>query len=569
MNPAAGTSTAVSIYTTTGTGSAPLQAAVDAIGDIYLTRSGVATVSDVMVNASGLYAYSAASFAGIATPQAVVADPSTNLYIADKTTGTVYEIVAGTVTNPPGAPAVIAAGFTNPVGLALNGLGNLYVADQGAPGVYKIANLNGTPTTTLYAGSAGASPTVVVPGLVSVAIAADAGGNVYVQDSSSKSVFNIPVSQTGPAYTTVLTGLMTPNGLAVDGNGVLYSVDSGARTITQVKRNAASFAFGSNTALTFAGIIGNAGNLNATGYQATGYQATGLDSTDFPVTSVSPTNCFAANPITPGYACSVTAQFSPGSGTGNVSGTLAYTPATASIGTLLLTGVKTGAAVTTTTTIGTSTPSAPIYVASGTEVTFPVSVAASTGSVPPGSITVTVDALTLVSYVLNNAGQYAVQVAGLKAGPHTITAAYANQGGLTGSTSMTTNFTIAQATVAVGWTPTVTIQQFSAAIGAGVLDATATVGGTTVPGYFIYTATPTSGAATPIHSASYLPIGTNALAATFVPNDQTDFSGGTGAVPSYTVTQASTSAALGASQMVVASDGTGNFTSVQATTAPA
>ena len=51
---------------------------------------------------------------------------------------------------------------------------------------------------------------------------------------------------------------------------------------------------------------------------------------------------------------------------------------------------------------------------------------------------------------------------------------------------------------------------------------------------------------------------------TFVPADATDFSGNTASVASYTVTKASTTAALGATQTLVAADGSGNFTSIQA-----
>ena len=67
-----------------------------------------------------------------------------------------------------------------------------------------------------------------------------------------------------------------------------------------------------------------------------------------------------------------------------------------------------------------------------------------------------------------------------------------------------------------------------------------------------------------IHSASFLPIGTYSLSATFYPTDAVDYTGSTASVASYTVTRASTTAAVGATQMLVAADGTGNYTTVQA-----
>ena len=81
---------------------------------------------------------------------------------------------------------------------------------------------------------------------------------------------------------------------------------------------------------------------------------------------------------------------------------------------------------------------------------------------------------------------------------------------------------------------------------------------------YIYTESANGGAAVPIHSASFLPIGGYALGVTFVPSDPTDFTQATGSVPSFTVTKATTTAAVGASNLVVAADGSGNFTTVQA-----
>ncbi len=111
-----------------------------------------------------------------------------------------------------------------------------------------------------------------------------------------------------------------------------------------------------------------------------------------------------------------------------------------------------------------------------------------------------------------------------------------------------------------------TTQQFSAAIGSSVLNATATSSGLNAPGSFIYTATPTSptGPAVFVHSASYLPIGTYSLGVTFIPNDAVDYAQSTATIGTYTVTKANTTAAVGATQMLVAADGSGNFSTVQA-----
>jgi pectin methylesterase-like acyl-CoA thioesterase len=141
---------------------------------------------------------------------------------------------------------------------------------------------------------------------------------------------------------------------------------------------------------------------------------------------------------------------------------------------------------------------------------------------------------------------------------HTITAVYPGDGTyLTSSGSA--SFSITQAPTTVTWTPVATTQQYSAAIGTAVLNATANA-----PGSFIYTATPSGGSPQFIHSASYLPVGTYSLGVTFVPTDSVNYGSSTAGVGSYTVTQATTTAALGATQSLVAADGTGNYSTVQA-----
>ncbi len=536
----------------------PLQVAVDTDGNVYVTSVGATSVTKFTLGASGTYTASTVSNAAITLPQGIAVDANNNLYVADKTSGDVFEIAAGTAFSTVQPLTTVATGLTNPVGLSFDGMGNLLIADKGAPGVYRVTNVNGVYTQTLYAAGSG-SPTVTIAGLTPVAVAGDPAGDVYVQDATSKSVLNIPVSQAGPTSTTVLAGLTAPSGLAVDGNGVVYSADASG-SITQVLRNAAVLAFGTSTSTTLGATYENAGNINATGFQVAGQ-----DSAEFPITSVSPSNCFATSAITPGYACSVTSQFTPTSGTGPVSSTLAFTLATATTGSLKLTGTKTGATVTTTTTIGTQSPTNPIYSASGSEVTFPVTIMASDNSTPTGFVNITIDNQAPVAYTLSG-GMVSIPVSGLSAGSHTIVASYPSQNGITGSTSSTVAFSIAQAATTSTFSPGATTQPFSQAIGTSVLDAAATVTGTStaVPGYYLYTATPSGGSTISINPGSFLAIGTYTLGVTFQPVDTVNYIGSTASVSNYTVTKATTTAAVGATQNLVAADGTGNYTSVQA-----
>lgn len=519
----------------------PGQIAVDAAGNIYAVGTGSSTITKLTLTAPGTYSQSAISYApplSPAAPEAIAVDAQGNLYVADKTNLAVYEIAAGTSFVPLQPLAPVATGLTNPVALALDGQGNLYIADQGAGAVVKVSAATGAQST-------------VISGINPVGVAGDAGGDVYVQDSGTESVIEVPVS--GPR-TTVLTGLTAPTGIAVDGNGVVYSADSHSTTILAVQRNQAAYDFGTSITANFTGTVTNIGDAAATGFSQT-------DTADFQIEGAGSNGCtLASTSIAAGSACNLAATFTPSSsGTGPVSDILTLTPATSSIGSLTLSGTKTGTVVTTVTTISGQTPSSPVYSPSGTEVSFTVTVMPSSGSVSGTSVQVTVDSDSPQTYVLSGTSA-TISLTGLSAGSHWISATYPTQAGIVGSTSAVSAFSIVQAATAVTWTPASTTQAFSSAIGAGVLNASS--GG--LAGFYTYTATPSGGSALPIDASTYLPVGTYALNVTFTPADSVDYTNSTASAASYTVTKAATVAAVGASQSVVATDGTGNYTSVQA-----
>ena len=551
-----------------GTGSAviasslptnPSQITVDPLGNVFAVGSGTSTITELAVSGAPASAGQPVTFtgttvsytpvSGAASPQAIAADAAGNLFVADKqgTTANTAIYRVSLVANSLAPQITVATGFTNPVSVAVDAYGNIYVADSGAGFVYKL-------TPGVVSGVPGyVQSTVSLPGALPVAVAVDAAGNLYVQDSISHSVIEVPVS--GP-NTTVLTGLITPTGLSVDGSGNVYSADSNTGNITQVVRSQVSFSFGSSISTTFAGTLTNGGTQNVTGSN------TATDTSDFAVVGGVSFPCnFTTSVLGPqavGNACRLSATFTPQIGTGTVSDVLSYLPSASTIGNLTMTAIKTGGVVTTITTIGGETPATPIYVAIGTTVTFTVNVAASSGTAS-GTVNVTVDSGAANGFTLDPSGNALVPLAGLTAGNHTIAASFATQNGFSGSNSTTTNFSVAQATTAVSWTPGAVTQQFSQAIGAGVLNATVAP---IVPGNYTYTATPSGGSAASIDASSYLAIGTYSLAVTFTPVDAVDYVGSTGAVASYSVTKANTTAGVGASDNVVAADGTGNFTTL-------
>jgi sugar lactone lactonase YvrE len=535
------------------------QIAVDPSGNVFAVGSGSPTITELAVTGAPASAGQPAAFtgttvsytpiSGTATPQAIAADAAGNLFVADKqgTTAATAIYKLSLVANSLAPQITVATGFTNPVSIAVDPYGNVYVADPGAGFVFKL-------TPGIVSGVPGyVQSTVSLPGALPVAVAVDPAGDLYVQDSISHSVIEVPVS--GP-NTTVFTGLVTPTGLAVDGSGNVYSADSNAGNITQVVRSQVAFSFGSSISTTLAGTLTNVGSQNVTGSN------TATDTSDFAVVGGASSPCNFTTSVlgaqAVGNACKLSATFTPQIGTGTVSEVLSYLPAASTIGSLTMTAIKTGSVVTTITTIGGETPASPVYVAIGTTVTFTVNVAASSGTAS-GTVNVTVDSGAANGFVLDPSGDALVPLAGLTAGNHTIAASFATQNGFSGSNSTTTNFSVAQATTAVTWTPGALTQQFSQAVGAGVLNATVAP---VVAGNFTYSATPSGGSAASIDASTYLPIGTYSLAVTFTPVDLVDFVGSTGSVPSYSVTKANTAAGVGASNNVVAADGTGNFTSL-------
>ena len=524
------------------------QIAVDTQGGIYAVGSGSASISKLTVIAAQTsssvppsYTAGTVSYTPTTTPakpQGIAVDGNGNIYVSDGTNGAVYKIDQAFSSEPP---VTIASGFTNPTLLAVDNFSNVYVYDAGTTSIYKVA-YPGTQTTFLSS-------------VTATGLAVDAAGDVYVQTATGVSEY--PVS--GP-MTTVFSGGTTPNGIAVDGSGNVYISDAHTAGVTEVTRPAVAYNFGSGSSGSpvLTGTVTNVGNQAATGSNTvtntTNFSVTGIGTNACPFTS----SILGAQAI--GNACTLSATF-VGNGSGTVSDVLSYLPATTT-GSLTLSGTLTGTAIATTTTISGQTPASPNYTPTGTEVSFTVTVAPASGSTAPGgTVAVTVDSTTTFPALVANgtSGVATVNLAGLTAGSHSISATYATSGTFSGSNSGTAQtFSIAQDTTTTSWTPGTTTVPYSAPIGTSALNATATFGGAAVPGVYVYTANGNE-----VNAATYLSIGTYTLGVTFYPTDSVDYTSSTASGGSFSVTKASTTAAVGATQNLVAADGTGNFTSVQ------
>ncbi len=565
--------------------------AVDAVGSVYTTAGNTTTINK--------YTYSAAT--GTYTPSTITT-PKLNLCtttvssitcaltqvytgpLSVDTEGIIYlvdqtnlQAVKFSVNGSPygNQPGLLGAQLTQtklaaPTAMAQDTLGNLLILDgktilEVPAAGYPVLTTSPTANLAVKLTSALSAPT---------AIAVDQAENIYIADNVS-GVNTIKVqtasnfAQTATNYQYTLPNV-TGTAVAVNGAGNLFVTGSGAG-ITQVLRNAQTFNFGTNITIADSGVLLNAAGTNATGFAQTDTTTDFTEST--PASPLAPgasTCSITSTVLLAGGVCNVAFTFTPtANGNGDTPNTITLLPAVSTQGSVFLDGTKSGSTATTSTVI-TGNTTGLIY-STGTETTFTVTVTESPAAVPTGTVAVSIDNGTAVNYTLtqlnSSSSTATVPVSGLNTTmTHTIAASYAASSGIAGSSSGTTSFSISPATTNTTWSPSGTTIQYSSALGTALFNAATTSSAFTgsVPGVYVYTATPTAGgAAQNIHSASYLAIGTYTLGVTFVPTDSADLQQSTASGGTLTITKASTTAGLGATQNLVAADGTGNYTSLQ------
>jgi pectin methylesterase-like acyl-CoA thioesterase len=574
----------------TGLSAAPTAISVDPTGNIFYLN-GSSSIQELAVTAAGAGSattYSAATLAytpnslGTADPVALATDKAGNLFVADEqsSAGTIYRISPTALAANSQAGCSYPATASSPVlpslcqttvstvgafgvvsSLTVDPSGNVYVADTTNGAVYKLApGATGTYTQSTVAG--------VTPG----ALAIDAAGDLYVQ--SGATVTEYPVSGV-TAGVTVLSGLTNPVGLAVDGLGNVYSADASQTSVTQVQRGAVVEDFGSNYTAQFTATLTNVGNL-ASGAQNT---TNGAQAGDFTLGGCTfSTNLLSA--MTAGQACNLTAVF-PAIGSAAETDLIAFSPVsptTLAPGLLTLTGTADLQGYDTTTTIGAGTPASPVFAASGTEVSFPITVTAN-GTSTDGSTTITSGPTTAnyanisvdggpaaaYNFTATNglSASFTLNLSGLTAGNHSFAVTFPQQGSFLPSTATSGTITLAQQISNVAWSPSATSQYVSAAIGTGVLNATEQSGIAGNVAYSVVSQPTCTTTSTPtVDASTYLAAGSYTLYATFCPTDSTDYLSATSSIAYTVMGSAPTTATVGASTMVVAADGSGNFTSL-------
>ena len=600
-----GSSSAGTQVLASGLSAAPTRIVVDQAGDVYYLN-GSASIQELAVARAGqgsaaTYTQSSVVYTpgnlAAANPVALAMDQAGNLLVADEqsSVGTIYRLSPSALaTNSQNNCSYPSTGSALPslcqatvykagafgviAALAIDPAGDVYVVDATANAVDKLTpGIDEASADTTYKQYVYTESTAVAS-TAATGVAVDAAGDLYVQSSAGVTMY--PVSG---ASVSVLGALTNPVGVAVDGLGNVYSADAASTSVTQVQRGAIIENFASSSTTEFAATITNIGNQVSSTQTAT--SSTGAKAGDFTLAAGIGTGCSFSNnllaPVNAGQACTMTAYF-PALGNTQETDYIAFgfTPPTAgSVGMLTLTGLANTQAFDTTITIGAASTTTPTYAATGTQVSFPITVTASststdgsvtnntTGPTTSNYVTVSVDAGAATNYYFTSANGLSatltLNLSGLSAGIHTFTVTYPQQGELLTSTSTSGTITVVPLATSITWVPSTATQQVSAAIGTGVLDAAMSPG---IAGSFIYSTAGvplcTATNSSTVDASTYLPIGSYTLYAVFCPTDATDYTSSSMST-SYSVTKATTDTAVGASTMVVAPSG-GNFSNLTA-----
>jgi sugar lactone lactonase YvrE len=199
----------------------PEGVAVDAAGNVYVGDRGSNAVKEIVAASGAVNMLGGGS--GIGAPSGIAVDAAGNMYVANPdpyywftaVTEGVKEIVAAT-----GAIQSVGSGLESPAGVAVDGAANVYATDSTGNAVKEIVAATGA-INTLGSG-------FNQPGGVTV----DAAGNVYVADTGNNSLKEI-VAATG-MVTTLGSGFNQPHGVAADAAGNVYVADTNNNAVKEI-----------------------------------------------------------------------------------------------------------------------------------------------------------------------------------------------------------------------------------------------------------------------------------------------------------------------------------------------
>ena len=226
----------------------PYGVAVDGSGNVYVVDTGNARILKETLSVNG-YIQSTLPTSTLSSPLAIAVDGSGNVYIADVGTN---RILKETPTTGSYSESVVSSNLGAPEALAVDGNGNIYIAifpsfdasNNLVPGVlYEESPSSGSYSQTV----------IPTPGVLSLGgIAVDGNGNIYISESDNgisppPAVVNDRVLKetlSSGAYTQSViptSGLGTPWGIAVDAGGNVYISDTTNNTILKETLSAGNY----------------------------------------------------------------------------------------------------------------------------------------------------------------------------------------------------------------------------------------------------------------------------------------------------------------------------------------
>jgi sugar lactone lactonase YvrE len=297
----------------------PSGAAVDSSGNLFIADTGSSVIRKVnastgiitTVAGNGSFGFSGdggpATAASLNQPNALAIDGAGNLFISDITNNRVRRVTNGTITTVAGdgtaafggdgGPAT-AASLNQPTGVAVDGSGNLFIADRFNGRVRRVDASTGIITTVAGNGSFGFSgdggPATAAPLNHPTGVAVDGSGNLFIVDSSNQRIRQVSngvittvagngthgfSGDGGPATAAALN---FPWGIAVDGAGNLFVADQFNFRVRRVDAST--------------GIITTVAGTGQSGFSGDGGPATAANVDPFAVALDSTGNLFIADP---------------------------------------------------------------------------------------------------------------------------------------------------------------------------------------------------------------------------------------------------------------------------------
>lgn len=174
---------------------------------------------------------------GFNQPWGLAVDGSGNVFVADTGSGSVKKIVATGGAVSSASPVVtVGSGLGSPSGIALDGAGNIYIADSQNAGDSEIVG-----SSSLVPGFLSIFSVAKPEDSQSTGLAIDADGNVFLSNMAGSSAGSVKVAPssngrpfTGPGASLPVSADTNAWGVAVDGSGNVYYTDYYAGAVYEV-----------------------------------------------------------------------------------------------------------------------------------------------------------------------------------------------------------------------------------------------------------------------------------------------------------------------------------------------